>query len=184
MKHGGKGKIAGSKTISVRDEHLRTREKIKPMNKEELESTLADTRLFYRPNPVHKTLKLSSMPVQLDLGKLVEKFPEDVDQSAMDFLIQPVHNHVGCGYVNEEWTCRIINKSVNNIGYDACLEIDPGCKQTTPITQTKHSTSADTAHLKGQLAGLTNLGNTCYINSTLQCLYSVPELTTALSRID
>jgi len=31
-------------------------------------------------------------------------------------------------------------------------------------------------------AGLRNLGNTCYMNSTLQCLRYVPELRTALNR--
>jgi ubiquitin carboxyl-terminal hydrolase 14 len=39
----------------------------------------------------------------------------------------------------------------------------------------------DTTGLSKYGAGLENLGNTCYMNSTLQCLYNVPELKRVLN---
>lgn len=56
-------------------------------------------------------------------------------------------------------------------------------KEVTPAERTQFMEDMDESQLNSALqlpAGLTNLGNTCYLNATVQCFKIVPELKQAL----
>jgi ubiquitin carboxyl-terminal hydrolase 14 len=87
----------------------------------------------------------------------------------------------GATIKNEEWDGIKMREGATILMMGSKEEDIP----TQPVEKTKFVEDMDESELQSAMsmpAGLQNLGNTCYMNATIQCLKTVPEFRVALDK--
>ncbi|XP_017484253.1 PREDICTED: ubiquitin carboxyl-terminal hydrolase 14 [Rhagoletis zephyria] len=96
--------------------------------------------------------------------------------------VQPERQKVMCkgGILKDnEWNLQLKDgATVLLLGTKEQVPEEP----VTPVKFIEDMNDAEMANAMELPAGLTNLGNTCYMNATVQCLHVVPELREALEK--
>lgn len=83
---------------------------------------------------------------------------------------------------NGSWTGFVVKNGLTLLMMGSADELPSAPEQKTQFIE--DMTDAQVAKASKLPAGLNNLGNTCYMNATVQCLKNVPELKDGLLRYD